>query len=102
MTTATEAELGTLHRRVAETMIKALDQSEVASGLLIKYPDDLPSDVVDFLESFVDVNPSLLTAATKFLKDNHISCDPEEDSALSELENKLQAKKGNVTSIGFE
>ena len=108
MSRATEDQLAKLHNRVAETMIAALDQADRAAHLLIKYTVDeeteLPSDVRKFLEDSQEVNPSLLTSATKFLKDNNISCDPAEDEHLSDLESRLKKKKtkGNVTQIGFE
>lgn len=106
MSKATEEQLAILHKKVAETMTDALDQADVAARLIIKYKDgELPDDVVRFLENAREVNPSLLTSATKFLKDNNISCDPEESSEVKDLEARLKAKrqsKGNVTSISFE
>jgi len=106
MSKATEHELSALHKRVAETMTAALDQSEKALRLIAKYnarEEKLPKDIIAFLEDAAEVNPSLLVAATKFLKDNNISCDPAEDDNLKSLEEKLKNKKqkGNVTSIPF-
>ncbi len=109
MSRATEQQLAVLHSRVASSMIAALEQADRATALLVKYSIDektrLPRDVERFLEEAREVNPSLLTSATKFLKDNNISCDPEEDAGLSELAqqlaNKRQEGKGNVTSIKF-
>lgn len=107
MSRATEDQLATLHGKVAETMTAALDQADRAASLLIKYATDdpgLPNDVKRFLEDTREINPSLLTSATKFLKDNNISCDPAEDSKLQELEGRLKAKRqqGSVTSIKFD
>lgn len=104
MNKATEQELSTLHKKVAETMVAALEQSDKASALLVKYLDtELPNDVVRFLEEAKEINPSLLTSATKFLKDNNISCDVGEDEDLTKLENRLQSKRrSNVASIGFD
>lgn len=105
---ATEDQLAKLHNKVAETMIAALDQADRAAHLLIKYTVDseveLPSDIRGFLEDTQEINPSLLTSATKFLKDNNISCDPAEDEQLSDLEKRLKKKKtkGNVTEIAFD
>lgn len=103
MTRATEDTLAQLHGKVAKTMIAALDQADRASSLLMKYSvteEGLPDDVRRFLEDACEVNPSLLTSATKFLKDNNISCDPAEDEDLAELQNRLKEKKrSNVTSI---
>ena len=105
MTRATEDQLAILHRKVAETMTDALDQADIAARLLAKHKDeDLPKGIVRFLEDCREINPSLLTSATKFLKDNNISCDPAEDSAVGELEERLKKrrKQGNVTSILYE
>lgn len=107
MSKATETELSTLHRKVAESMISALDQSDRATRLLLKYVGGdemvLPDDILRFLEEVKEVNPSLLTSATKFLKDNNISCDMGEDENLSELENRLKEKRrGNVAQISFD
>lgn len=107
---ATEDQLAVLHGKVAETMTAALDQSDKANALLIKYSghkfeegESLPTDIMKFLEDTREVNPSLLTSATKFLKDNNISCDAADDEKLSELEERLKKKrKGNVTDISFE
>lgn len=106
MSRATEDQLALLHNRVATTMITALEQADRAAALLMKYSaieDALPHDVKRFLEDAHEVNPSLLSSATKFLKDNNISCDPADDEQLSELEERLKNKrKGNVTSIPFD
>ena len=104
MTKATEDQLAALHGKVAENMISALEQADEATALLVKYYDDknLPSDVRKFLSKIQVVSPSLLTAITKFLKDNNISSDVTEDENLSELQKRLSEKrKGNVTSISF-
>lgn len=108
MSKATESELSTLHKKVAESMISALDQSDRATRLLLKYMGEgsdvtLPGDVAQFLEDAREINPSLLTSAAKFLKDNNISCDVGEDEDLAELEDRLkQKRKSNVASIGFD
>lgn len=104
MTKASERELSALHGAVARSMQASLESTDVALGLLEKYKDaDLPGDIYKFLREASIVNPSLLTAITKFLKDNNISSDIEEDNALSALQNSLNRKKtGTVTSIPFE
>lgn len=101
MSKATEDALGVLHGKVAETMTAALDQSDRAASLLIEFEEDLPHKVKRFLEEVREVNPSLLTSATKFLKDNNISCDAGEDEKLSELEDRLKKKRNNVTTISL-
>lgn len=103
MTKATENQLGNLHNRVASVLVQALEQSDAAYKLLEDYPD-LPLKVKDFLEDLVDVNPAILTNATKFLKDNNITCDPSDSGELSELEKRLQSKRksASITQIPLE
>ncbi len=110
MSKATEDQLAVLHGKVAETMTAALDQADQAALLLSEYGkhvfkegETLPSAILKFLRETKEVNPSLLTSATKFLKDNNISCEPVDDEKLSELEERLKRKrKGNVTEISFK
>ena len=101
MTKATEGQLSALHGRVAETLINTLDQADVASGLLIKHDGELPNDVVNFLESVTQVHPSLLTVATKFLKDNNISVDAAEDGSLADLQKQLN-KRGSIADMPYD
>ena len=104
MTKATDTTMGKLHGKVAEAMINAIDQADCAVGLLAKERDGvLPDDVIDFLEELTEVSPSLLTAAAKFLKDNHITSDVEQDDAMDDLKTKLAGKrKASVTRLAFE
>jgi len=102
MNKATEKQLSLLHGKVAESMSAALDQSSMAVYLIDKYGNDLPDKVLSFLNDCSNVNPSLLTAITKFLKDNNISVDIEGNDALSGLEESLARKKATVTSIPLE
>lgn len=100
MSKATETQLSILHARVAESMTNALEQSDIATSLIERYKDlGLPHDIMKFLEDAATVNPSLLSAATKFLKDNNISCDASESSELSELEDRLKSKRQSVSTI---
>lgn len=100
MDRATEQQLATLHGKVAESMTAALDNSSRAIYLLSKH-EDLPKDVKKFLMDASDVNPSLLTAITKFLKDNNISADMDQNNALSTLKDSLDRKKASVTKLPY-
>ena len=102
MSKASEKKLSDLHGKVAQCMLEALDQSNKASLLIERYKDDLPNDVQAFLMQCRDINPALLTSATKLLKDNNISCDITEDDQLSSLKEELANKKARVSSISFE
>lgn len=102
MSRATEDQLGILHKQLAETFSEALEQSSTASALLlVEREDPLPNDVTNFLMDLTTVNPSLLTAITKFLKDNNITADPGEDTDLAVLKDQLDAKRqrGKVLNI---
>jgi len=103
MNKATEHQLAALHGKLAETMTTALHQSDRAGALLVEFKEELPNKVRKFLEDAREVNPSLLSSVTKFLKDNNISCDGAEDENLANLEARLKAKKkSNVTTIPFD
>lgn len=94
--------LSELHQRVAHSMVEALKQSDCAAHLLAKERDEpIPDDVIDFLENIAVVNPALLTAATKFLKDNKITAEPGADSEQSELQKRLDAKRKRLASVGI-
>lgn len=103
MTKATEAQMSQLHGKVAETILATLNQAETAAHLLCKYPE-MPDAVKTFLEHVTQVHPSLLTVATKFLKDNNISCDGASDTTMQELEEQLKKnrKTASLHTIPFE
>lgn len=91
---AKEGRLGDLHNKVAEVMIRALDNIEAAQDAFDPNAEDaiLP-----------EVNSSLLSVMVKFLDSNKITCTPEAGNQMSELEQKLAEKKrkrvGNVTHM---
>ncbi len=95
-----EKQLALLHKKLAATMMAALDSSDKALMLLGEYPD-LPERVKIFLEAACDVNPSLLQAVSKFLKDNDITCPQDESTEVDALATRLQKKRtvGNVTHL---
>lgn len=96
----TEKQLAALHKKLTTSMLDALDTSDTAIILLGKFPD-LPDEVTEFLRNACDVNPALLTAVSKFLKDNDIKCPVEESKELNSLEQRLKRKRtvGNITHI---
>ena len=98
-----EKQLALLHKKLAATMIAALDSSDKAIALLGEYPD-LPEDVKDFLEASCDVNPALLQAVSKFLKDNDITCPQDESQEVDALAQRLKNKRtvGNITHLDNE
>ena len=99
MSKATDSLLGELHGKVAKSMLAALEASDQAQALLDEYGEELPNDVINYLSKAAGNNPALLTAVTKFLKDNSITCVIEDNSDMSELEERLQNKR-NKKRIG--
>lgn len=99
MTKATDKLLGELHGKLAKSMLTALDASERAGELLDEFGDDLPGAVQAFLIKHADANPALLTAVSKFLKDNSITCAIEDDEQMSELEERLKNKRKRVGNV---
>lgn len=75
---STEQSLGNLHNKVTELFVKVLDEYESA-------PET--------------ANPAMLGAITKFLKDNSISLESETLDELSEMEERLAAKKRNRPNL---
>ncbi len=96
----TEKQLALLHKKLSATMLAALDTSDKALFLLGQFPD-LPSEVTEFLEKACAVNPALLQAVSKFLKDNDITCPQDESSELNDLTERLKKKRtvGNITHL---
>ena len=75
---STEQSLGNLHNKVTELFVKVLDAYE-------SEPET--------------ANPAMLGAITKFLKDNSISLESETLDELSEMEERLAAKKRNRPNL---
>jgi hypothetical protein len=75
---STEQSLGNLHNKVTELFVKVLDEYESTPEL---------------------ANPAMLGAITKFLKDNSISLESETLDELSEMEERLAAKKRNRPNL---
>lgn len=97
---ATQDALSELHEQVAQSLSAALAVNETARELLQMYGDDLPDPVATFMRTLVGTSPSLITAATKFLKDNNISCEESTTSAAIDLKGRLRAKKEQARGIG--
>ncbi len=105
-TPATSKELAALHKKISSAMLRALEANARAEALLSEYSADLPEPVVDFLEELCNTNPALFQAVTKFLKDNDVTCQIEEDETTSALQQRLAKKKvrnvGNVAILEDE
>lgn len=83
---ATEQVLGDLHAKVARVFIR------VCEG----YEEDMKQEHVDVDGATIpapEVNPAMMGAMTKFLKDNSIAFDTEELEVLSDTEQRLAQRR---------
>ena len=101
---ATEGKLGSLHNKITEVFIKVLERYEARLDVL----DTLTADEIEdemlreLMEDGALPNPAMLSAITKFLKDNEISFETEKLDELSDVERRLaerREKRGNITSL---
>jgi len=83
---ATEKKLGALHEKVAEVLIDALDGEELPA-----YQDPESGEVMEAKR--IPPSAAIIAAATKFLKDNEITCVKDTGNALGELEAKMQERR---------
>lgn len=95
-TAATEALMGALHAKIAAVMAKTLDnvqaaQDAWADALANANPDEVMAAVLEM----PDVSPAFLSAVTKFLADNKITCQPEDDANMGGLAQQLADKRAN-------
>lgn len=101
MSPASEKELSELHKKVANVLLKKLESADKAKALLLEFYDELPEEIIGFMEDQCDASPAFLTVVTKFLKDNNITAVVEDSKELSELDKRLAEKRqrrvvGNV------
>lgn len=88
---ANESKLGSLHDIVADTLLEAL-KGEVLPG----YID--PETGEEVPEKRLPPSAAIIAAATKFLKDNNITCAPSEDNSLGELQQIMEARVAKKAS----
>ncbi len=91
---ATETKLGALHEKVADVLLEALD-GEILPG----YSDEESGEVVE--DKRLPPSAAIIAAATKFLKDNAITCVPAENNALGELEAKMRERRNKRNSANL-
>lgn len=102
---AKESQLGALHEKVATVMVRILDQVEKAQDnfeQIMEAVDTADEDLQEKLKDLVmpEVSPAMLSAMTKFLSDNKITCLPEESKAMSDLEKELATKRTRRRPVG--
>ena len=81
---ASERKLGELHNKVAEVLMDALEGEELPG-----YMDG----EVEVEAKRIPPSAAIIAAATKFLKDNEITCTPSESNVLGELEQKMAERR---------
>ncbi len=100
---ATENKLGELHDKVADVLISALDRNEAQQRALMRRAEEQAQDNNEDEEDVVvfipEINPALLSVATKFLKDNDITCQPNVGNRADELRKKLEKKRKSVNNV---
>ena len=86
MSKATEDKMNELHGKVATVLCEIVDHKSAPVTF-----DEEGNTIVG--EEEFDVSPAMVSAATKFLKDNQITCDVEQDQNLSRLKDTLDKKR---------
>lgn len=96
---ASEELLGSLHNKVATVMVGILDSTEKAIEAYNVAVDTRSVEEVAMLTK-PELSPTMLSAMTKFLSDNSITCNPAESKETSDLANRLAAKRARVGNVG--
>jgi hypothetical protein len=90
---ANETVLGSLHDVVASVLITAM-QGRVIPG----YTDEATGEVIP--DTVFPPSAAEIQAATKFLKDNNITCAPSADNSVGELEEIMRNRKARLRTVG--
>lgn len=94
---ATEGTLGTLHNKVAEVMISALDAIEKAQEAYSEMDTEV---IAEHGIKEPELNPALLSVMVRFLDANKITCAPEIGNTMGELEQRLADKSKKRRAVG--
>jgi len=81
---ASESQVAEAHSRVTKVINKVL---KIYEERLEEY------EAGGSTEIFVEPSPAFITVATRFLKDNQITCAPEDSEEVSELQARLAKKR---------
>lgn len=95
---ASETNLGALHEKVASVLLEALDGEEIP-GFIDEDPET--GEVISVPAKRMAPSAAIIAAATKFLKDNEITCIPDKGNNLGALEQKAadrRAKRAAMTA----
>jgi hypothetical protein len=91
--TATTSELSELHKKVATVLTSALEADDLANQEYLNGAPVYDDNGDEVPREPPKMNPALISVAVKFLKDNLITVAPEDDDAMSKLEQALAAKR---------
>jgi len=96
---ASEEALGGLHSTVTKIFSRVLEgylaKLDIAADQLAN-ASNLEDDLVaELLSMNIEPSPAMLSAASKFLKDNEVTYDSEQLDELGALEKRLAEKKSN-------
>lgn len=81
--------------RVLEKYLEDLDRADNTSALT---PEQIEDGMLAEI-AMMDINPAMLGAVTKFLKDNSISFDDEAVSKLTGLQESLAARRDKRSNV---
>lgn len=99
---ATEESLGLLHEKVAKVMTNVLDVYEVSQEVYLAAAEQVGDnpELLAALPAAPEVSAPMLSAITKFLNDNKISCEASTEGAASELAKTLEERRKNRRKVG--
>jgi hypothetical protein len=87
---ADERTLGGLHEKVTEALNQALDGDVIPGYTEV---NEATGEVTQVPDRKLPPSAAIIAAATKFLKDNNITCAPSEDNAVGDLLGKLKDRQ---------
>lgn len=99
---ANEHTLGKLHSHLARVFTKVLEKYERGMEAIDALPrDEVESELLEELMKISEPNPAMLSAISKFLKDNDIGMDSDEVDQLNETERRLQEARKKRQASGM-
>ena len=99
---ANEQTLGKLHSHLARVFTKVLEKYERGMEALDTLPrDEVESDLLEELLKIGEPNPAMLSAISKFLKDNDIGMDSEAVEELNSTQRRLEDRRAARKAAGL-
>jgi hypothetical protein len=92
---ASEVALGELHGAVARVLTEQITHKEEETRIT----DD--GEVESTGQEVYTASPATIAAAIKFLKDNQITCDVEQEENMSNLKDALAKKQKRSSQVWF-